>query len=646
MLFGPIFAADMVTSARRTRYYWLRGAYASLVLLFLAVVYVPGWTGSEQTIQSTAALANGFFSSLAYLQISAVLLLGPALTAGAIATERERRTIEYLFATDLSNVEIVYGKFAAALARMVVLLLVSIPILAIARLLGGIAYDRMLAVFAITASTAVSVVALSLTISVWSPRAREAVIRAYLCLFGLLVLPLVSVVLLPALLNQGGQWLEWFEHVIWLVSKSLELLTAANPYVALTMVLAPDIRAIAPAGGPWESVGILAVEQSLLVAVCAVLAPWGVRRVHLNAVGSADRRFKLFPWRRSAQPASPAAQGRFLHLFSRRRHGVSESRPMLWKELVTGRAQSRLGCLGRIVVGLVLLIIVGTFLYSFVTMVWKDTAFGSYRDEAFQLISTLLCTLVTCGALLLVAARAATSITSEKERDTWNALLATPLESAEIIWAKFWGSLYAARRVVPLLGFFWLLFALAQPRFLIGLPLVVATTAILGCFFAAVGLAFSLRCANSTRSLGGTLAVCIVLGGGYYLGCVCLLAPLAVSGGRGAGIDAELLTTVTLSPWPPFLIFAPHYLGQLLVDGNLFDELTAPTMAYLAGNLCYLTATGILLTATVTGFDRAVGRRNPQHRSTGGQQPGQFSQAPSEGGDLGGAGAADDQPGS
>ena len=54
-------------------------------------------------------------------------------------------------------------------------------------------------------------------------------------------------------------------------------------------------------------------------------------------------------------------------------------------------------------------------------------------------------TLLACGALLMVAARAAGSIASERERDCWTSLLSTPLEPGEIIWAKIAGSVWSIR---------------------------------------------------------------------------------------------------------------------------------------------------------------------------------------------------------
>jgi len=470
MLFGPIFAADVISSGRRSRYYLIRIGYALLVAMVLALCYAPAWSSAPATIRSTAALAAAFFSGFAALQISAVLVLGPAFTAGTIATERERRTIEYLFATDLSNVEIVYGKFAAALLRMAVLLLVSLPILALARLLGGIAADRMLCVFAVTASTAVTVTALAIAVSVWTPKARDAVIRTYLLLFGLLVLPLLVRSLVRVLAGLSSMALSAWGYPLELADRALGLIGAGNPYPALVAILAQDFRMIPNAASPWTLVGELALAQGVVALTCLILAPWGVRRVHLRAAGGAKARLPRGGVVSDTSVGSVPAAAR-----SPAGPEVWQNAPMIWKELFTERAQSRLGLVGKIVATLAALVILGSTIVAFV-IYWNAT--NTDADVAFQAFCAVMATLVICGSLLLLAARGATSITSEKEKDTWTALLGTPLEASEIVLAKFWGTLYAGRWMLVLLAFLWLLGSIVYPLLLLSLPALLVSLAV------------------------------------------------------------------------------------------------------------------------------------------------------------------------
>src|SRR5688572_21378571 len=190
MLAGPIFSLETVTSARRPRYFVVRVLYAIALLVALCSVYSM-WSTFERDLsyRDFAEFGAAFFNSFAALQLLIVVGLGPGLVAGTIAQERERRTIEYLFATDLSNSEIVLGKLAARLLLLFYLVLVGLPILSIAMLLGGISPTRLALVFLMTASSMLMITGLSMAVSVWTPRARDAITRTYLLVLALLVLP-------------------------------------------------------------------------------------------------------------------------------------------------------------------------------------------------------------------------------------------------------------------------------------------------------------------------------------------------------------------------------------------------------------------------------------------------------------------------
>ena len=114
MLPGPIFRVELISIARRRRYFVLRVLYAALILFVLWATYsssrIYALGTNEQSIRQSAMLAAGFFMSFSWLQMLAILFVGPAMAVGTIATERERRTIEYLFVTDLSNAEICWAK--------------------------------------------------------------------------------------------------------------------------------------------------------------------------------------------------------------------------------------------------------------------------------------------------------------------------------------------------------------------------------------------------------------------------------------------------------------------------------------------------------------------------------------------------------
>ena len=406
--------------------------------LRLGLVY-QSWARSfvasvSADIHSVACFSASFFGVFSVLQLLAVVLLGPAMVAGTVASERERRTIEYLFASSLSNSEIVLGKLAARMIHVIYMILAGVPILALMMLLGGIAPEALLALTIITLCTVLTVSTLSIAVSVWSTRAREAVTRTYLVLFVLLVLPGVVLGVLSATGAADTSLVTILEPFI-----------EANPFAILFSVIATasgQMRGVA-----MDIVYVFVRNQLILSAVLATAATLAVRRTHLRQRGKgAKRRSRL------SQRFRPA---------------VSE-RPMFWKEVFAEPAASRLGWIGRIATVLIVIVVVGLTVYFF-TMTVTSTSPYRRRGEEYFGFAIFMGVALACGGLLLVASRAAGSITSEKERDCWTSLISTPLEPGEIVWAKIAGSVWSIRGLVMLLLLILGLGLLLDPKFIIPL---------------------------------------------------------------------------------------------------------------------------------------------------------------------------------
>jgi ABC-type transport system involved in multi-copper enzyme maturation permease subunit len=573
MLLGPIFQVEMTTSARRARYFLIRGGYGLVLLIGSWIVYSDssrlGWNPS---IHAIAELNATLFITFAWLQMLAVVMLGPALSAGTIAVERERRTIEYLFATDLSNVEVVLGKLAARLALITCLVLVGLPILAIFRLLGGVSGELLLAVFAVTISSMLFIAVVSVCISVWSPRARDAVVRAYLVLGAFIVLPMILYAT-PRLSGWAPDWLR----------QANDFVLEANPLWALG-------RLFSGGGGPagyfvnWEAVSNLAMIQLGVAAGGAVLATQLVRRVHLSASGKGDSAQRRW-WRIS------------LPQLIRPQIGVN---PMIWKELFARHASTRLGVAGRVALALIVIAVLGITAVFFSNSLdassysWMGGVDGLWW-YIMQTRPLLVC--VATGGILLVAARAAGTVTYERERDCWTSLLATPLSGREIVLGKFHGACYAGRWLMLLMGGIWGLGLYHDIRFLFGIAFDLATLALVIAFASALGLFYSLRCTTSMRAMGATLVTLLVVGGGYMFCCMPIM-----SGNDGQFILAGCL---------PFLVIAPDmFFVDWISEGNHFgsDSEGEIVAAYIFGVIGYAVATLMLNSASIGNFERLAGR--------------------------------------
>src|SRR5262249_43980400 len=138
-----------------------------------------------------AHFAESFFAGFMVLQFAVVLLLTPTYTAGAIANERERRTLEFLLVTDLSDGEIVLGGLTSRLARLLLLVLTGLPVLSLLPLLGGVDPRLVLTGYAATTVLTLSLGSLSILMSVMARTTLTAVAGTYLLLPLFLCLALI-----------------------------------------------------------------------------------------------------------------------------------------------------------------------------------------------------------------------------------------------------------------------------------------------------------------------------------------------------------------------------------------------------------------------------------------------------------------------
>lgn len=550
MLPGPIFNIELLTSSRRTRTYWIRVLYASLLLFALWSEY-PGTyrAGQELSISAVAAFAEGFFWTFAWLQLALVLVVGPALVAPTISVERERRTIEYLLATDLTSAEIVLGKLLARTLHITYAVLVGLPVLALAGLLGGIDLPLLWAVFVIAGSTMLAVAALAVVISVQAARVRDAIGQVYILLIALLAAPPI-----------GAEALKYFGYYHWIEPLN-ERLLEANPVLVLGRISIG--RALHQVTNPWQAIGKLVLLQAIFATCCTAFSIWRLRRVVVRVRGGVGRRRTWF-----------------------RRRPVGD-RPVLWKEWDEHGLWAT-GWSGRIATPIIILVASYPVVASFYEAMKRQ---ASWRHDEFQGLSVAILTMAMCGAMLLLAARAAASITGEREKDTWTSLISTPLTARDIVWGKIVGNLHPVIGLMLYWAFVTLLRAIHHPATLVSAPFSFATALVLAAFAATLGVFVSLATRSTARAQGTTMAVLLFLGGGYMFCC----APFLVR----SGSEAVLAACV------PFLLTISMSIDSLESWGSRGEALV-PT--YIVGTFGYALAAFLLYTGAVARFNRFSGR--------------------------------------
>src|SRR4029453_8785013 len=114
------------------------------------------------------------------------------------ADEKERRTFEFMLATDLRDREILFGKLATGVGSLMLLLAAGLHMLGMLHFFGGLDPALVLAAFAATIIVVLSLAALGIAASVLSRKARDAIALTYLVAVAYVVLSILIWVLFNA----------------------------------------------------------------------------------------------------------------------------------------------------------------------------------------------------------------------------------------------------------------------------------------------------------------------------------------------------------------------------------------------------------------------------------------------------------------
>jgi ABC-type transport system involved in multi-copper enzyme maturation permease subunit len=591
MAINPILSRELRTSARRGGGYRRRCSLAGALWLVLCLLFGLAASIHRQplSIREMATFSVFVLGLAAECLVGLTVWLVPACTAAAIAEEKERRTITHLLTTRLSSAEIVLGKLAAGLVQYTAGLAACAPILILLPLLGGADPWLVLLVLAGTASTAFFVAGLSIVVSTAARRGSRAVagtigLTALWC-----GLPLVVHLLTP-------RTLPWLWPWVYPVN---QWLLASAPTGVLLAGLGP--------GPGWRILDTILWMIGLQMVAGSVLVAWAVARFrpacrNLESESAGDRE---------------AARGiaRLLRYGRPRllRRPPCGANPVLWKELHTTRPHSLADLIGLVfAAGLLVLVAYGT--YHFARPAFAEwfaggpgsTAVDVKRTE-FNAFLRHVTSWIEFFTLLIAAGGAAEGITSERARQTWDSLIATPLDGRAIVRAKMIGAAWRVRWGLILLCVLWSVGLLAGALHPLGFAAALVVLGVATWLMVALGTFMSLVSRDAAQASNRTLIPVLFLSASFL---VCYLPTRAATILMGAA-SAPLVTWLSLASY--------RDAAGLLTGQYTFSPLTEIGVHTYEGPLrvlatCLLgmgaTAIGahVLSRATVRRFDHAAGR--------------------------------------
>jgi len=570
---GPVFRWETAAIARRKRAYVIRGIYGLVILTCFSfpLLETTGLSSAQELEhRQLAAATQESFGAILTGQGLALLLVTPALFAGAIAQEVERGNLILLLASPASSLEIVLGKLGPRIVQLVLILAVAVPVLGLLSLNGGVDDKLVILADAVLLTSAFLIAAVAMLISVISANLRQAVLWTYAAEILWLAVPALCYGVAAYATPTFSEWANSIGGLFAMTSP-VAVLTELNTLPATivadfltTMLVQVGLGAL-----------LLGASASLLRPVANGTGPFGWR---LPPVTFLLSRTRLLP-----RPACG-------------------ERPVLWKEMHVARS--------RVVARLFLALVVLAVLLPLCWGTWKmavpafqevgSAGYGSTQPtEAREDFNSFLrCTLVSIYMLMAIglAVFCATSITSEKEKESWTSLITTPLTALEIVGQKMIGACWQLRW----LGLFYLLLlalgvAAGAIHPLGGMLSLVQIIVFLG-FAGGLGTYLSLRSTSSVHALGWTFFALFVINGGYLLGCVLFHNTTALV----FFLVTPLLHVFSLATYPE--------VDWFLKGGSGFGNPTDDAWLIVVNVLFYGVSTVVLCYKCVRGFEKVAGR--------------------------------------
>ena len=172
---GPVYLKELLCASRRKRSYLLRVGYVAALGLFVTAVYLSqerslnagGNSGGGQTIiDRMADIGKHVIYSIAWFQFIAAQLVAILLMCNAVAGEVQKRTFPALLTTPITFFQISFGKILGGMQQVILLLLISLPLLALVRVLGGVPWQYVVGTSILTIGAAIFTAAITFNFSI------------------------------------------------------------------------------------------------------------------------------------------------------------------------------------------------------------------------------------------------------------------------------------------------------------------------------------------------------------------------------------------------------------------------------------------------------------------------------------------------
>lgn len=473
----PLLAKELVEQAARPRTYLVRSLYALLFCGFtLWLFHVTVYRNATGPFD---VLGNGrvLFDQLLVIQAAGIYLFLPAMMSSVITAEKERSTLGLLILTRLSPRSIVVEKYLSRLLAMGNYLLLTVPALTFCYAIGGLTGVDIATGLWILLATTIQVGAIAILCSSWSRTGTQSFILTYF-VCGLLFV-------LPSMLQAAG----WLDPLARLVTSALNAaagtLAIFTDWIAgwvgslpvygdepPTLVCLDQNRPDAFKGGgflaspvtadnsipvdgftvgrlltPVTLLSFRSGSQSLIsgfvltlpALASSLLMLWGARFFLIRRAFVEPRNLLLKLFRKLDGTFHRMNQNRFTRgiVLTKEASSLPEGEPIVWRET----QKKSLGTVRYLVRVLVALEVPAALVCGVVLSSGTPAANSGEVLAGFTFAFWVL-------AVLFIVARCGGLVAGERQRETLDVLLSTPLRLDDVVQQKMRG----VRRLMMVVG--------------------------------------------------------------------------------------------------------------------------------------------------------------------------------------------------
>ena len=371
-----------------------------------------------------AAAGAVIVSTIVIFQFIATQLVAIIMLSTSISDEIYNKTLGALMSTPVNSFQIVTGKLLSKLLQVIILTAITMPLLAVVRVFGGVPWGYILSSLCVTATAVIFAGSMSMYFSISVRRAYEVILKTA---FALVVLysfvPGVLALLVVRNINFATPLL-------------VGVIMLTNPFFVMqAKTAAVTGMGGMPMGGAlpsyvwWVHCLIMLTASAVVLGRCVKI----VRRVALRqatgaaeAIGSRGRRK-----RKKGKTSRARLQRTELSGVIRPITG----HPVIWKELRTPLVQGgrKQGVIAATMAVIALLI-------TYLICIRERCLHQEFCHVTYTIVFMIL-------GLIANMVLAATTISAERESRCWPLLMATSMDDMEILVGKAVGIL---RRCIPI----------------------------------------------------------------------------------------------------------------------------------------------------------------------------------------------------